>query len=152
MRQILYTMHFRGQASAASGQKQMLHTAGSAASCLVRTMVRRSGLETQVTAESGGDFAFFESDLRATGDDEFKEEGSISFGEESEHLLRFSTIGRGHMTSGLAPGVTAGSATWKVEGGEGQFAQARGFITTAFTLTDTGERSDYHCGLIFLPE
>jgi hypothetical protein len=151
MRQILYTMHFRGKASPAGGQKQILHTAGSAASCLVRTMVRPSGLETEVTAENG-DFAFFESDLQVTSGDEFQEEGSISFGEESEHLLRFSTIGRGHMTSGLAPGMTAGSATWKVEGGEGQFAQARGFITTAFTLSDTGERSDYHCGLIFLPE
>jgi len=56
------------------------------------------------------------------------------------------------MTPGLAPGVTGGSATWKVDGGEGQFAGARGLITTAFTLSDTGERSDYHCGLIFLPE
>ena len=151
MRQILYTMHFRGQASPAGGERHVLHTAGSAASCLVRSMVRRTGLITEVTAE-GGEFAFFESDLRATGGDEFHEEGSISFGEDSEHLLRFSTVGTGHMTSGLAPGVTAGSATWKVEGGEGQFAEARGFITTAFTLSDTGERSDYHCGLIFLPE
>jgi hypothetical protein len=151
MRQILYTMHFRGKASPAGGQKQILHTAGSAASCLVRTRGRPSGLDTEVTAENGA-VAFFESDLQVTSGDEFQEEGSISFGEESEHLLRFSTIGRGHMTSGLAPGMTAGSATWKVEGGEGQFAQARGFITTAFTLSDTGERSDYHCGLIFLPE
>jgi len=144
-------MHFRGQASPAGGQKQILHTAGSAASCLVRTLVRSTGLQTEVTVE-GGDFAFFESDLQATGGDQFHEEGSISFGAESEHLLRFSTIGEGHMTPGFAPGVRAGSATWKVEGGEGQFIDARGFITTAFTLSDTGERSDYHCGLIFLPE
>jgi hypothetical protein len=151
MRQILYTMHFRGQTSPAGGQKHVLHTAGSATSCLVRTTVRSTGLETQVTPE-GGDFAFFESDLRATGADEFHEEGSICFGEDSDHLLRFSTIGEGHMTPGLVPGITAGSATLKVEGGEGQFAQARGFITTAFTLSETGERQDYHCGLIFLPE
>ena len=31
-------------------------------------------------------------------------------------------------------------------------ALVRGFITTTFTLTPTGERCDYHCGLIFLPE
>jgi hypothetical protein len=144
-------MHFRGRAARSGGQKQTLHTTGSATSCLVRTLVRRSGLESEVTVE-GGDFAFFESDLHATAGDEFQEEGSICFGEENEHLLRFSTIGEGHMTTGLAPGMAAGSATWKVEGGEGQFTDARGFITTAFTLTDTGERSDYHCGLIFLPE
>jgi hypothetical protein len=56
------------------------------------------------------------------------------------------------MTPAIAPGLMAGSATWKVEGGDGQFSEARGFITTTFTLTDAGERCDYHCGLIFLPE
>jgi hypothetical protein len=42
-------------------------------------------------------------------------------------------------------------ASWKVEGGDGQFAAARGFITSTFTIGDSGERSDFHCGLI-LPE
>ena len=151
MRQILYAMHFRGQTSPSGEQQQVLHTAGSASSCVVRSLVRRSGLETEITAESG-EFAFFESDLRAMGAEEFQEEGVICFGDENEHTLRFSTVGEGHMTPGPAPGLMAGSATWKVEGGEGQFSDARGLITTTFTLTDTGERCDYHCGLIFLPE
>jgi hypothetical protein len=151
MRQLLYTMHFRSRTAAAGPEQQVLHTAGSATSCVVRSRVRQSGLDSEVTTEAGG-FAFLESDLRATGAEEFREEGAISFGDESKHLLRFSTVGEGHMTPGLAPGVIAGSATWKVEGGEGQFSEARGFITTTFTLTTTGERSDYHCGLIFLPD
>jgi hypothetical protein len=151
MRQILYAMRFRSQTSRAGEATQVLHTVGSATSCVVRTLVRPSGLDTQVTTRAGG-FAFLESDLRATSRDEFQEEGAISFGDGSEHLLRFSTVGEGHLSPGVSPGVMAGSATWKVEGGKGQFSDARGFITTAFTLSDSGERCDYHCGLIFLPE
>jgi hypothetical protein len=56
------------------------------------------------------------------------------------------------MTQGIEPGTMAGTATWKVEGGEGQFAFARGFISTAFTISNSGERSDLLCGLIFVPE
>jgi len=151
MRQLLYTMHFRGQTAPAASEKQVLHTAGSAASCLVRSLVGSAGLETEVTPEDGG-LAFLESDLRTTSANGFREEGAITFGDEGEHLLRFSTVGEGHIAPGPAPGVMAGGATWKVESGEGQFSNASGFIATAFTLNDAGERCDYHCGLIFLPE
>jgi hypothetical protein len=85
-----------------------------------------------------------------TGSDNFEENGEITFGDE--HLLRFSTVGQGHVTLGPEPGTMTGTASWKVEGGEGQFAAARGFITSTFTISDSGERSDFHCGLIFLPE
>jgi hypothetical protein len=46
----------------------------------------------------------------------------------------------------------AGSASWRIVSGEGQFAAARGFITSTFTINNSGEPSDFHCGLIFLPE
>ena len=87
-----------------------------------------------------------------TGPDEFQEDGTITFGDENEHVLRFSTVGQGHVSPGLEPGTMAGTASWKVDGGEGQFASARGFITSTFTITNSGERSDFHCGLIFVPE
>jgi hypothetical protein len=151
MRQILYALHFRGQASPAVNRDRVLHTAGSATGCSLRTLIRNSKLESEVEPEDG-DLAFFESELRATGVDEFEEEGAISFGDDSEHLLRFSTVGHGHFTKDAVAGMMTGSANWKVEGGEGQFASASGFISAAFTLSDTGERCDYHCGLIFLPD
>jgi hypothetical protein len=90
--------------------------------------------------------------MRVTGPGEFQETGEIVFGEGSEHVLRFSTLGSGHFVSGVEPGVIAGTASWKVESGGGQFAAARGFITSNFTIRDSGERCDFHCGLIFLPE
>lgn len=144
-------MRFRGRSSRTGGENEMLHTAASATSCVVRSLVRRSGLDAELVAEPG-DFAYFESDLRPAGADAFEESGAISFGDANEHLLRFTTLGEGHMTAGIAPGLVAGAATWKVTGGQGQFADARGFITTSFTLSNTGERCDYHCGLIFLSE
>ena len=86
-------MSLRGQAAAAGGGNRLRHTAASATSGLVRIAVRRTGLETEVTVESGGDFAYFESDLRPTGEEGFQEAGAISFGDANEHILRFSTIG-----------------------------------------------------------
>jgi len=151
MRKILYTMHFIGQTSAAAGHSETLRTTGSAASCVLSTTIGPAGLRTDLTP-SDGDLAFFESELHLTGPEGFDESGQIAFGDENEHLLRFSTVGRGHVAAGFEPGTMAGAATWRVEGGEGQFAAARGFIASNFTINDSGERKDFHCGLIFLPE
>jgi hypothetical protein len=39
---------------------------------------------------------------------------------------------------------------WRVESGEGQFAGARGLVTSNFTLSAAGEVTDNHFGLIFV--
>jgi hypothetical protein len=129
----------------------MLRTTGSAASCVITTRILPAGVETSLKPAEG-ELAFLESKLQITGQGTYQENGEISFGDEGEHLLRFSTLGQGHMASDLEPGVMAGTASWKVEGGEGQFAEATGFITSTFTIKESGERSDFHCGLIFLPD
>lgn len=151
MRQILYTMHFVGRTSRATESSAVLRTSGSATSCVVTTLVSTSGVRTDLRG-SEGDLAFFESELRLMGVDEFEENGEIVFGDEGEHVLRFSTLGRGHMALSIEPSVMAASASWKVNGGQGQFAEARGLISSTFTINDSGERSDFHCGLIFVPE
>jgi hypothetical protein len=151
MRKILYAMHFIGQTSRTAEQTEVLRTNGSATSCIFSTVVLPSGVQTELKA-AAGDMAFLESELRLTGPEEFQEKGEISFGDDIGHVLRFSTLGKGHMALGLEPGVMAGAVSWKVEGGEGQFSQARGLITSNFTISDAGERSDFHCGLIFVPE
>ena len=38
---------------------------------------------------------------------------------------------------------------WQVEGGEGQFDGAQGLITSNFTISDAGEVTDHHMGVIF---
>jgi hypothetical protein len=151
MQKILYTMHFISQTSRFPDRTKVLRTTGSATSCVVSTLVLASGVETNLKA-SDGELAFMESELRLTGPEQFEETGEITFGDDSEHVLRFSTAGAGHMVAGPEPGVTTGAVSWKVEGGKGQFTDAQGFITSNFTIDQSGERSDFHCGVIFVPE
>jgi len=115
------------------------------------TVVCTTGIESACRF-SAGELAFLESESRLTGPGLFEEDGVIAFGDNNDHLLRFSTLGQGYLTAGPEPGIMAGSAVWKVDGGEGQFAEARGFISSTFTLTAAGELSDFHCGLILLPD
>ena len=151
MRQIVYSMQFRGRMSCAASDAKSLRTTGSATSCIVTTTVLPSGVQSDVKA-SQGDLAFLESEFRVTGTDSFQGGGTIAFGEDSEHVLRFSTIGEGHLTPGAKPGTVAGTVSCNIKGGEGQFAAASGVITSTFTLTDSGELCDFHNGLIFIPE
>jgi hypothetical protein len=151
MRRLLYTMQMKGQASPPANQSQLVRTTGSATSCVLNTIISASGIRTELTP-SDGDLAFFESELNLIGPDEFVEAGEITFGDTTEHALRFSTLGHGHLTSGFEPGTIAGAASWRVESGAGNFAGAHGFITSNFTITPSGERWDMHCGVIFLPE
>lgn len=127
-----------------------LRTTGSAASCVLSTTIAETGIRTDL-APADGELAFFESETRLTGPDEFQESGEIRFGPGTGHVLRFSTAGSGHFTSGFETGTIAGTVSWQVESGEGQFAGAHGFITSNFTISASGERRDLHCGVIFLP-
>lgn len=143
MPKILYAMHFIGQTSRMADQSEVLHT-----NCVVSTVVLASGLQTELRA-AAGDLAFFESELRFTGAGEFQEGGEIVFGDGRRHVLRFSTLGLSHVELGPEPDVMAGAASWKVDGGGGQFSQARGLIPSNFTINGAGERSGFQCGLIF---
>jgi hypothetical protein len=151
MRKILYTMHFRGRMSAMLNNSQSLKTTGTATSCMVSTTVRPSGVETILRA-SDGDLAFLDSEVRLTGPDSFQEDGTITFGDDGMHVLQFSTLGEGHFAPSPEPGNMAGTSSWRVDGGKGQFAAARGFINSTLTFGDSGEFNDIHCGLIFVPE
>lgn len=117
----------------------------------METVVRADGVSTTVHAVAG-DLAFLECELRLTPPDRFDGKGMLSFGEGSEHALRFATIGGGHLERSEELGKMTGSASWRVEGGDGQFASATGLIASTFTISDDGDLSEYHCGMIFLPE
>lgn len=87
--------------------------------------------------------------LSITGESSFQESGAIRFGQG--HRLRFSTVGQGYMGPTPDPKLRAGTVTWRVDGGEGQFDGATGLITSNFTFNpETGEVVDNHFGVIFL--
>jgi hypothetical protein len=114
------------------------------------TVVRPDGVYTTVRP-ADGDLAFLESEVHLTPSHTFEGKGTLTFGDESEHALRFSTVGAGHLGPSAEPGMMAGTVSWRVDSGEGQFASATGFITSTFTLSDSGDLNEYHCGMIFLP-
>lgn len=151
MRQLMYTMHFRGQASPSAENGQVLRTTSSGTSCTMETVVGPRGVETTLHA-AAGDLAFLESEVRLAGQDGFEGKGVLTFGDEGEHELRFATVHAGHLGPSAIPGVMAGSVSWHVQGGTGRFQSATGLITSTFTLSDSGDLSEYHCGLIFVAE
>jgi hypothetical protein len=149
MPQLIYTMHFRGQASPSADNARILRATSSGTSCTMETVVGSSGVETTLHP-AAGDLAFLECEIRLAGRDTFEGEGVLTFGDEGEHALRFKAIQTGHLGPSTTPGTMAGVVSWRVDGGSGRFEAATGFVASTFTLNDSGELSDYHCGLLFL--
>jgi hypothetical protein len=148
MRQIPYAMRFTGNVAPASADGSVLRAATTAPSAAITAVVGSGGLEAAI-APVPGDPAAFESEVTFTGATSFLETGSIAFGDGNR--LRFSTVGSGYLADGAEPGVKHGAVTWQVDGGEGQFAGARGLITSNFTVGADGAVADHHFGLLYLP-
>ena len=148
MRQMIYTLQFKGQAAPAEGASGVLKVTTSAASCGISTEVGAAGVRGELRPLDGGT-ARFESEVTLTGDNSFKESGTITFG-GGGHRLRFSTVGQGYLGPSTDPKLSTGAVTWQIDEGEGQFAGATGLITSNFMVSDTGEVIDNHFGVIFL--
>jgi hypothetical protein len=148
MAQILYSMQFKGKAVPANDAGTVLKAATTAQSCTITTIVGADGVHGSFQPTSGGQ-ARFESQVTFTGDSSFLEVGSITFGDKG-HKLYFSTVGQGYIGSSADPQLQHGSVIWRVERGEGQFAGAAGLITSNFFVSDTGEVTDNHFGVLFV--
>jgi hypothetical protein len=94
MLRLFYTMQVRGRTSRPTDPSQPLRMTGSAASCTLRTVISGSGTRTDLTP-SDGELAFFESELRLAGPDEFQEAGEIMFGDSTGYVLRFPLLAPG---------------------------------------------------------
>jgi hypothetical protein len=150
MRQVIYSMHFRGQASSSTDAAKTLKTTSSGTSCTMKTVVGPTGVETTLHP-AAGDLAFLESQIHLSADHRFQGAALLSFGEDGQHGLQLQTQDGHLMPSGIT-GMMSGSVTWKVTGGSGRFASATGFVASTFTLADDGELSEYQCGLVLINE
>jgi hypothetical protein len=92
--------------------------------------------------------AVLESRLVLADGGSFDEVGSIVVG--PGNVIRFRTVGAGHLAASPDPHLEHGTAMWEIESGEGQFEGATGRITSNFFVSDTGELTDNHLGLIFV--
>ena len=99
---------------------------------------------------AGGDEAILESDWVFTGATTFQEAGSIVFG-NGAHRLHFSTFGSAYLGPAADDGWRHGTAIRLVEGGEGQFAGARGLIASVFCVGADLSVVDHHLGVLVVP-
>jgi hypothetical protein len=147
MKQIIYAMQFKGKAGPGPSANVM-KAATSSPSSIVTTVVDAQGVHGKIEPTAGGK-AEFESEVTITGETSFTEKGTIRFG-DGNNRLRFSSIEHGYLGDSPEAGLKSGAVMWRVDGGEGQFAGASGYITSNFTLSDTGEVTDNHFGVIFV--
>ena len=149
MRQLVYALRFTGQATPASPDVTVLTVPTTAPSTTLTATVGADGLVGALEPTVGGE-ATFSSELTFTGATSFQEIGVIAFGDG--HRLRFGTVGSGYLGPGPDPTRKHGTVAWRVEGGEGQFAGARGLITSNFVVDADFAITDHHFGVLFLPQ
>jgi hypothetical protein len=148
MRQIMYTLQFTGHAMPQDAAGTSLKATTTPPSCSITTVVGPEGVRGTLQRVAG-DTAAFESQVTFTGESTFQEEGTIAFGKNG-HRLRFRTVGQGYLGPSADPARKHGTVMWQVEGGEGQFADASGLITSNFFVSEAGEVTDNHFGAIFV--
>ena len=148
MQQLVYALRFTGQAEPVGHVGNVLRAATSAPSSTLTSRVGADGL-TSTLLPAPGTEAAFASEITFTGETSFLEIGTITFGRG--HVLQFATIGSGYLALSADPTRKHGTVMWRVEGGEGQFAEASGLITSNFFLDESFGVVDHHFGVLLLP-
>jgi hypothetical protein len=148
MPQIIYAMQFTGHAAPKDGSPNVLRAATTAPSCSLTSTSGPQGVMGALQRVAG-EQAAFESEVTFSDDHTFEETGIIAFGQHG-HRLRFSTVGQGYLGASADPTLKHGTVMRRVDEGEGQFAGASGLITSNFFVSDTGEVTDHHFGVIFV--
>ena len=147
MREVLYAMRFTGQAEPVGEVGNVLRAATSAPSSSLTSTVGPDGLTGRLMPATGEE-ATFESEVTFTGETSFQEVGTIGFGEG--HVLHFSTVGSGYLAASEDLDRKQGTVMWRVERGEGQFAEASGLITSNFFVDEELKVVDHHFGVLLL--
>jgi hypothetical protein len=148
MRQIMYVMQFTGRATPQNAAGTVLKATTAAPSCSITTVAGLEGVHGTLQRVAG-DQATFESEVMFSDQSTFQETGTIAFG-DGGHRLRFSTVGQGYLGASADSTLKHGTVSWRVDGGEGQFAGASGLITSNFFVSDSLEVTDHHYGVIFV--
>ena len=109
----------------------------------------RLRVETQASGGLDGlgdGVALCRRDIELTDDGSLTERGELSFARDD--AVTFTA--RGRLRRSPDPRLRHGTAVLEVTGGRGRLAGARGFVTSNFLLSDSGELTDYHQGLLFI--
>ncbi|MGH7865317.1 MAG: hypothetical protein ACREQB_10025 [Candidatus Binataceae bacterium] len=145
MRQIAFALQFKGIVGPGADGKLQAKT--SASSQAIKTVLGASGIEASIESVAG-DNATFESVAEISSDGCFVESGAITYGKAGK--VTFKTLGRG-MGASPIDGVNRGAVVWEVTGGDGKLAGASGLISSTFTVDGSGQITDNHFAVLFLP-
>jgi hypothetical protein len=146
VRELVFALEFRGTAGPVPGGDGRREARTTATSQTLSTVLSTDGVLGGVEAGSG-ETAVLEARVQRFGDGTFLEHGSICYGGAGS--ITFETVGRGWVEAG-GEGSTVGAVLWRVTGGEGRFAGARGFITSNFRVSGSGEVVDDQFARIFV--
>ncbi len=147
MREIVFTLEFRGTAGPVGGSPTKRRATSSAPSQTLSTVLGADGVRARVEPLAG-DRAVLESRVERFGDGSFVEDGTITYGRAG--AVTFETVGRGAVGPSPVPGWTHGTVMWTVTGGDGLFAGARGLITSNFAVSAQGDVVDHHVARLYL--
>lgn len=137
---VTYALQFRGQVEPAGA---VTLVAARAPSSLLVSIVDRDGPHGRFEDVGGTDAVF-----RATLDGDGPLEGEVDFG--SGTTLTVRATGRHTATPASRPYLRHGAALLEVVEGTGRLRGATGWITSNYLLSDTGDLTDTHLGLLFV--
>lgn len=137
---VIYAFQFRGQAETDEPVRQV---SARAPSSLLVSVVDRDGPHGRFEHVGGSEAVF-----RATLDADGPLEGEVDFG--SGTTLRVRAADRRTAATVSRPYLHHGAALLEVTGGTGRLSGASGWITSNFLLSDTGDLTDTHLGLLFV--
>ena len=143
MKPITYSLQFRG--SVTESEPGVLHKQASAPGSALETLIDANGLRSRFVWIADDTEARLDSLLRLVNDQAFTGAATIEFGHG--HALRLR--GCGELIQTASTELRHGVAVWVVEGGEGQFADASGRITSNFLVSQTGDLTDSQLGVVF---
>ncbi|MBA3379226.1 MAG: hypothetical protein H0T93_10120 [Chloroflexia bacterium] len=146
MRLIVYALQFQGSATVEGVDGNILRLA-SQASGGTRPLRVVDGTTSGSSEPELGSEARQESDLTFTGATTFQLVSAIAF-RTGAGQVHVHTAGSGYLNPVAEDGCKYGAAVSWVERGNGRFAGASGLITSNFIVTESGEVTDYHLGVV----
>jgi hypothetical protein len=144
MAPLLYSLQFRGFATAVAGD--VIEVRATAPGGALVTTLGDDGLTGGFRADET-DEALLQARLVVVGGT-FDVTGRITVG--YGNVLHYRALGRGRLACSPDPQLRQGAIGCEVVAGEGQFAAASGTITSSLLLSDSGDFTDTHLGVVFL--
>ena len=141
---LTYALQFRGRATRSSARRIVADLSAPSSALVTNLLVE--GIRGRFELAAGG-----EARLRCElvlEDDQLRAEGTVTFG--AGHQLAFRTLRTAPLLPCPDPHLRQASVISEVVSGTGQLRGASGQIVSTLLVSDTGEVTDNHLGVLFV--